>query len=933
MLRINKLCLSFVFVVALVGFVFPLVAQDRVISAAPAVTSQVPLDTWYWRSPLPQGNTLNGVTYGNGIFVAVGGDGTIITSSDGKTWTSRSSGTSEWLNGVTYGNGIFVAVGGNRTILTSADGQTWRSRSSDSSTNTNHLSGVTYGNGIFVAVEDKGIILTSVDGQTWTSQSSGTSNVLRGVTYENGIFVAVGDKGIILTSADGQTWRSRSSDSSTNTNYLSGVTYGNGIFVAVGSGGIILTSVDGQTWISQSSGTYFSLYGVTYGNGIFVALGGNGEIFTSADGQTWRSQSSGTSNNLRGVTYGNGIFVAVGENRTILTSADGQTWRSRSSGSSTNTNYLSGVTYGNGMFVVTGWYFFWDHVHNWTAQAGQILTSIDGQTWRSESSSEITFSSISRVTYGNGTFVGVGTPNGIILTSADGQTWTSHSSGTSEWLRGVTYGNGIFVAVSGNGKILTSVDGKTWTSQFSGTYYSLNEVTYGNGIFVAVGGGGTIITSSDGQTWTSRFSGTSTYILGGVTYGNGTFVTVGNAGIILQSAPYLVNLYISKMGTGNGTVASTDGNIDCGSYCSETYNQGTIVTLTATPDAGSTFTGWADDCSGTASPLDVLMDHDKTCTATFILNAQVLPPEIIASPSSLNLGIVKKGVTSAPKIVTLKNTGKGNLNINNVTITGTNASEFAYLDNGCTSVSPGSSCTISVTLTATSFGKKTATLNISSNDPKKPIAAVTLSGDCKPPMISASQASVNFGTVSAGATSAIKTVTIKNKGLSDLIINSVEITGTNAAEFNRTNNCGIVTAGSSCTVDLTYEPTSTGKKSSVLGISSNDPKKLTVNVKLSGVTKGKNTSPLCFTVSGCSVTIYNMWSDGSSQTSPNLCNLVAGGTVDSTWSHGTETHHIVYSQMSNLPMITHVLDPESLFISIDEQPNTGFLKVSDNLCH
>jgi hypothetical protein len=104
MLRINKLCLSFVFVVALVGFVFPLVAQDRVISAAPAVTSQVPLDTWYWRSPLPQGNTLNGVTYGNGIFVAVGGDGTIITSSDGKTWTSRSSGTSEWLNGVTYGN-------------------------------------------------------------------------------------------------------------------------------------------------------------------------------------------------------------------------------------------------------------------------------------------------------------------------------------------------------------------------------------------------------------------------------------------------------------------------------------------------------------------------------------------------------------------------------------------------------------------------------------------------------------------------------------------------------------------------------------------------------------------------------------------------------------------------------------------------------------
>src|SRR5437763_5481011 len=41
-----------------------------------------PLDTWAWRNPLPTGNHLNGVAYRNGLFVAVGDVGTILTSAD-----------------------------------------------------------------------------------------------------------------------------------------------------------------------------------------------------------------------------------------------------------------------------------------------------------------------------------------------------------------------------------------------------------------------------------------------------------------------------------------------------------------------------------------------------------------------------------------------------------------------------------------------------------------------------------------------------------------------------------------------------------------------------------------------------------------------------------------------------------------------------------
>jgi hypothetical protein len=59
------------------------------------------------------------VTYGDGLFVAVGDGGAILTSLNGVAWTQRTSPTSNWLWSVAYGNGTFVAVGEYSTILTS----------------------------------------------------------------------------------------------------------------------------------------------------------------------------------------------------------------------------------------------------------------------------------------------------------------------------------------------------------------------------------------------------------------------------------------------------------------------------------------------------------------------------------------------------------------------------------------------------------------------------------------------------------------------------------------------------------------------------------------------------------------------------------------------------------------------------------------------
>ena len=73
-------------------------------------------------------------------------------------------------------------------------------------------------------------------------------------------------------------------------------------------------------------------------------------------------------------------------------------------------------------------------------------------------------------------------------------------------------------------------------------------------------------------------------------------------------------LTVQTQGTGTGTV--TGPGINCPGDCTETYADGQQVTLTATPDSGSSFGGWTGDCSGTGA-CQLTMGADKQATATF----------------------------------------------------------------------------------------------------------------------------------------------------------------------------------------------------------------------------------------------------------------------------------------------------------------------------
>jgi hypothetical protein len=291
-------------------------------------------------------NSWQSVTYGNGVFVAVGGGkitNRVMTSPDGLTWTSRtSSGSDNQWNSVTYGNGLFVAVSSfgniNDKVMTSPDGITWTSRTSAAN---NQWGSVTFGNGLFVAVASFGSgnrVMTSPDGITWTARNAAAENTWRSVTYGNGLFVAVSDDGTnrVMTSSDGITWNS--SNAAANLQWQS-VTYGNGLFVAVarnGSADRVMTSPDGITWTSRTSAADSNWTSVTNGNGLFVAIAQRldpfastaqsstvNQVMTSPDGINWTARNLAVNNDWRSVTYGNGLFVAVasfGSGNLVMTS-------------------------------------------------------------------------------------------------------------------------------------------------------------------------------------------------------------------------------------------------------------------------------------------------------------------------------------------------------------------------------------------------------------------------------------------------------------------------------------------------------------------------------------------------------------------------------------------------------------------------------------
>ena len=107
-----------------------------------------------------------------------------------------------------------------------------------------------------------------------------------------------------------------------------------------------------------------------------------------------------------------------------------------------------------------------------------------------------------------------------------------------------------------------------------------------------------------------------------------------------------LNLSIS----GNGTVRSDPAGIDCGTDCTESYVNGTEVTLTATPDPGWQFTGWGGACTGTSDcTLSITGPTKVTANFTALTNRYRLDTPVNDSFES-GIGVVHGWVCEANEI-------------------------------------------------------------------------------------------------------------------------------------------------------------------------------------------------------------------------------------------------------------------------------------------
>lgn len=280
----------------------------------------VPGTTWHIQTnPVAAQNgtpsTLFGVAWSGKRFVAVGTNGTILTSPDGVNWTSQKSGSTEDFYSVAWSGSQIVAVGTGGTIFTSTDGITWMSQNSHT---TQFLHAVGWLGNQFVVLGDLGTLLTSPDGITWTARPVNTSQILYAVTWSGTRYVAVGTGGTILTSTNGRVWTTQTIGSSQD---LHSVVWSGSRFVAVGKAGTILTSPDGSTWTAPPANTAQYLDGVARWSGSqLIAVGGDGTILTSPDGTAWTPQQANTTQILFGVAWSGTRLVAVGQFGIILSS-------------------------------------------------------------------------------------------------------------------------------------------------------------------------------------------------------------------------------------------------------------------------------------------------------------------------------------------------------------------------------------------------------------------------------------------------------------------------------------------------------------------------------------------------------------------------------------------------------------------------------------
>jgi Abnormal spindle-like microcephaly-assoc'd, ASPM-SPD-2-Hydin len=297
-----------------------------------------------------------------------------------------------------------------------------------------------------------------------------------------------------------------------------------------------------------------------------------------------------------------------------------------------------------------------------------------------------------------------------------------------------------------------------------------------------------------------------------------TSVAFANQTISTSSAPIVVTLTNTGSATLTGIAISITG-VNAADYsqtntCGATLAASSSCTISVTFSPGTLGTRIAN-ISITDSATGVPLSGTSVAATA---------PFASFSPSSVTFANQTLNTSSSASAIILTNSGTATMTGITISITGANAGDFSQTNNCTATLTASSSCTINTVFKPTILGTRTGNVSVSDNAPGSP-QVVGLSGTGVVPTapgITLTPASLAFGNQTQGVVSQAQVITLLSSETANLTVSSVTITGANSGDFSQTNNCvGTLVPAQSCTINVTFTPTSTGARSASVSVADN----------------------------------------------------------------------------------------------------------------
>ena len=203
-------------------------------------------------------------------------------------------------------------------------------------------------------------------------------------------------------------------------------------------------------------------------------------------------------------------------------------------------------------------------------------------------------------------------------------------------------------------------------------------------------------------------------------------------------------------------------------------------------------------------------------------------PEIEVDPVSHSFGALSAGTETQNTIITIKNLGNGNLNIDNIYLH-SGSSNFSLTSIPSGEIEPNSEKYIIVSYSPGTYETNSDTISILSNDEDEPNVLVTLDGSGDAPIITVTHDYYDFGTVYLGCDDTLE-IEVGNIGNSNLIISDLEYFSSipddfSMQEYEPSHGILPITVAPGATIDLhvDYVPLDSLDDSAYIEITSNDP--------------------------------------------------------------------------------------------------------------